>query len=864
MLIPSIDIQGGQTVQLVQGTRKALDAGDPAPIARRFGRVGDVAVIDLDAAMGRGSNAELVRGVLPLARCRVGGGIRDVAAARAWLDAGAKKVILGTAAREEVLRELPRERVIAALDTRDGEIVVEGWKKGTGRAVEDRMRELRGLVSGFLVTFVEVEGTMTGLPMARAKALREAAGDARLTVAGGVKSAAEVAELDGMGIDAQVGMALYTGAMDLTDPLAAMMQSDRPDGLWPTVVVDERGVALGLAYSNAQSLRAAVAEGRGVYWSRQRGLWHKGDTSGAVQELLRVDADCDRDTLRFVVRQRPATGAAPRDAAFCHTGSRTCWGGDWGLGSLERRVLGSAQPGSYTRRLLREPELLAAKLVEEAGELAAASTRDEVMHEAADVLYFATVRMSAAGVMVGEVETELDRRALKVLRRGGDRKGPPAPDNAPGSSAGRTPLPPAGGPCRLLRVLSAAEAVSRWSGPVDSATLDAAKRIVDEVRARGETAVREHAERLGDVAAGGPLVLSRQDMRRALDTLESEQRKLLERAAERIGRFAAAQRACLSDLTLAAAGGRMGHRVMPVDRAGCYAPGGRFPLPSSVLMTAITARAAGVREVWVASPRPSHATLAAAAIAGADGFLAVGGAQAIAAFAYGAGDVPRCDVVVGPGNRWVTAAKKLVAGDVGIDMLAGPSEVLILADESSDPRLVAADLLAQAEHDEDASAMLISTSGTLVHGVEDALARQLADLDAGSASVIRRALTNGFAAVVESEEAMVALSDAIAPEHLEVMTRNPVALARRVRQYGGLFVGAGAAEVVGDYGLGPNHVLPTGGSARFTAGLSVFTFLAARTWIESEDRLDPSIYLDAAGLARLEGLEAHASAAEAR
>jgi len=249
---------------------------------------------------------------------------------------------------------------------------------------------------------------------------------------------------------------------------------------------------------------------------------------------------------------------------------------------------------------------------------------------------------------------------------------------------------------------------------VDAATLEGARVIVEAVRSGGEAALRDYAERFGDVAEGGPLVIGRDGLEAALATLGEADRALLVRTAARIRAFAEAQRGALQAITVPIPGGTAGHTAAPVERAGCYAPGGRFPLPSSVLMTAVTARAAGVRTVWVASPRPTVMTLAAAAVAGADALLAVGGAQAIAALAYGAGPVPACDVIVGPGNRWVTAAKQLVSGRVRIDMLAGPSELVVLADDSADPQTVAADLLGQAEHDPDAVPILVTTSATLV------------------------------------------------------------------------------------------------------------------------------------------------------
>ncbi len=417
MIVPSIDLMNGQTVQLIGGRDHALDAGHPGPIAERFGRVGEVAVIDLDAALSKGSNAELIRGLLRTTRCRVGGGIRSVEAALGWLDAGAQKVILGTAAKPELLRQLPRERVIAALDARDGEVVVEGWTQGTGLRIEDQMHALRGFVSGFLVTFVEREGRLGGTDLSRVAALVEAAGDARVTIAGGVTTADEVAALDRAGADAQVGMALYTGRMDLAEAFCAPLVSDRPDGLFPTVICDTHGVALGLAYSNVESVRAALDRGRGVYWSRQRGLWEKGATSGAHQTLVRIDADCDRDALRFIVDQH--------GPGFCHLNTWTCFGPERGLPALARTLaarVADAPAGSYTRRLLEDPALLRAKLLEEAAELAEAQTPDHVVAEVADVVYFALVALARAGRPLSEVEAELDHRALKVHRRKGDAK----------------------------------------------------------------------------------------------------------------------------------------------------------------------------------------------------------------------------------------------------------------------------------------------------------------------------------------------------------------------------------------------------------------------------------------------------------
>lgn len=415
----------------------------------------------------------------------------------------------------------------------------------------------------------------------------------------------------------------------------------------------------------------------------------------------------------------------------------------------------------------------------------------------------------------------------------------------------------------LLPRRTPSEVMRQRPDPVDASALADAALVMEDVQQRGLDAVAAHSLRLGDVSAGAPLVYERAGLHAALGALSRADRSLLERTASRIEIFAMAQRSCIKDLDVAVQGGRAGHRLLPVESAGCYAPGGRFALPSSVLMTALPARVAGVKGVWVASPRPAQATLAAAALAGADGLLAVGGAQAIAAMTYGAGPVPACDVIVGPGNKWVTAAKHLASRRTSIDMLAGPSEVLIIADETADPALIAADLLAQAEHDADAVPVLVTTSESLAQAVEEQLARQLETLP--TAQTARAALRHGACVVVGTLQEAACLSDSLAPEHLQVMTADASSLARTMRAYGAVFIGARTAEVMGDYGAGPNHVLPTGGSAKGRAGLSVFNFLHARTWLELDDSPQSQpLFQDAAALGRMEGLEAHARAAEAR
>lgn len=399
--------------------------------------------------------------------------------------------------------------------------------------------------------------------------------------------------------------------------------------------------------------------------------------------------------------------------------------------------------------------------------------------------------------------------------------------------------------------------------PVEPAAARTATAILDRIRQDGWSAVQDCSERFGDLKPGQTAVYRRADLEAALEQITPEQRGILERTAERITTFARTQRSAIRDIEQPIPGGRAGLRYAPVRRAGCYAPGGRFPLPSSVLMTACTARAAGVEEVWVASPKPGPITLAAAAIAGADALLAVGGAQAIGALAYGAGEVPEVDAIVGPGNRFVTAAKQQVAGRVAIDMLAGPSELLVWADDTADPDRVAVDLLAQAEHDPDARPLLVLSDGADPAAFEAALDRALSDLP--TADIARAALNNGWVCTVDSRADARRVCDKVAPEHLALHIRDARGEGTRLNDYGALFIGEDAAEVLGDYGAGPNHTLPTGGTARSFGALSVLAFLRAQTWLEvDEPRKARGLVDDAARLARLEGLEAHARAADCR
>jgi histidinol dehydrogenase len=349
----------------------------------------------------------------------------------------------------------------------------------------------------------------------------------------------------------------------------------------------------------------------------------------------------------------------------------------------------------------------------------------------------------------------------------------------------------------------------------------------------------------------------------ALDGLATPLRDALIVAADRIRRFHEKQRESLVGFETEAGGVRLGTRVEPLRRVGVYAPGGKARYPSSVLMSAVPAAVAGVKEIIVASPDTSPEVLAACHLAGVTAVLDAGGAQAIAALAYGTETVPRVDKIVGPGNVYVAAAKRLVFGEVGIDSIAGPSEILVVADESADPAVVAADLLSQAEHDEAAYPLLVTTSRALAESVR-------AELDAQLQTLPRRAIAeasigaHGAALVVASRERLAAVTNELAPEHVAVQTSAPRELAAAIAHAGAVFVGHQTPEAAGDYLAGPSHVLPTGGAARYASPLGVYDFVSRSSVIEYGIEALRVQGEPIATFARAEGLEAHARAVEVR
>jgi histidinol dehydrogenase len=404
------------------------------------------------------------------------------------------------------------------------------------------------------------------------------------------------------------------------------------------------------------------------------------------------------------------------------------------------------------------------------------------------------------------------------------------------------------------------------SGGVDAEVLGVAARIVDDVRARGDEALREYTATF-DKAEIAEFRVTPEEIEAAVAAVEPEFLDAIAAAAEAIEDFHRRQLP-QSWFTTQPGGIFLGQKVTPIGRAGIYVPGGRAKYPSSVLMTAIPATVAGVDEIVMVVPPAADGTvnpytLAAAAEAGVDEIYRVGGAQAVAALAYGTASIPRVDKIVGPGNAYVTAAKKLVMGDVGIDMLAGPSEVLILADESAVPAFIAIDLMAQAEHDPRAATYLVTTDPELPGFVEEAIAMLLEE-SPRSEITARSLADNGLVVVCPDVASALDVSNFIAPEHLEVQMSEPFELLGSIRNAGAIFLGAWTPESVGDYVAGPNHVLPTGGTARFSSPLSVDDFVKKSSVLSySAEALeaDGDIVLEIAGK---EGLWAHARAVSLR
>lgn len=400
-------------------------------------------------------------------------------------------------------------------------------------------------------------------------------------------------------------------------------------------------------------------------------------------------------------------------------------------------------------------------------------------------------------------------------------------------------------------------------GDGDLSQVEASVRaIVDAVKAEGDAAVHRYVERFEN-RRPERLLIRDYEGHLALERIPSGIRAALELAAERIRRYHVQQLHRLGGFEFEADGVSLASRVTPLDRVGVYAPGGKALYPSSVLMCAVPARVAGVSEVYLACPQVNLEVRAAAHLAGVTAIVDAGGAQAVAALAYGTQSIPRVDKIVGPGNLYVTAAKRMVYGDVDIDGLAGPSEILVIADHTADPVIVAADLLSQAEHDEAAYPLLLTTSAELVVAVSAELERQLAVLPRRAIAEVS-VKSRGLALIVRDRAALATVANSLAAEHVAVQTEAPAELAARIQRAGAIFVGSMTPEAAGDYVAGPSHVLPTGGAARFGAPLGVYDFVSRSSVIHYSEAALRAQADAITTFARAEGLEAHARAVDVR
>ncbi len=396
--------------------------------------------------------------------------------------------------------------------------------------------------------------------------------------------------------------------------------------------------------------------------------------------------------------------------------------------------------------------------------------------------------------------------------------------------------------------------IEQRSGAAAARLQPAVQRILTAVQREGDTALRRYAARYDRLAPDAGLAVSRQEMAEAWKQTPLALRRAMQAAAKNIRQFAQWQMP--KSWSRTAAGRTVGQRCLPLPSVGCYVPGGRYPLPSTLLMTALPARVAGVERIVVVSPRPARETLAAAHLAGVEEMYRIGGAQAVAALAYGTASIPRVEKIVGPGNLYVTTAKRLVAFDCAIDMMAGPTEIAI-ASESGDPAWIAADLVAQAEHDPEAMAILITANQALAQATTKGVVRQ-----AAKNPIARQSLTvHGVIFLTRDHAETLAVTNRIAAEHLTVDDRHDLP---HIRNAGSIFIGGSTPQSMGDYVSGPNHVLPTGRAARVRGGLSVYDFLRIVTTQEYSAAGLASLGEAAMTLAAAEGLVAHAASVAVR
>ncbi|KAG6333724.1 hypothetical protein ID866_5367 [Astraeus odoratus] len=729
-------------------------------------------------------------------------------------------------------------------------------------------------------------------------------------LSGDKPSTSSIAKLSAIGASLVISLEQLTlGATSQTqinvgDAFLAPLTSDRSDGLFPTIVSSypEGGRTLGLVYSSRESVKEAISTGKGVYQSRKHGIWRKGETSGATQDVMQIRIDCDSDALEFCVVQH--------GAGFCHLNRPSCFGDVDGLSALERTLnarLNDAPEGSYTSRLFKDPALLRAKIMEEADELCKAESKHEIAFEAGDLIYFALTRCVAAGVSIRDIELSLNKKARKITRRAGNAK--PQWTSGGGSPQSKPKDPPAPPPrsavdgdaqirmrTAVLDAITIEERKQLLKRPVlhSDEMIAKVKPIVDDVRTRGDAALLHLTAKFDKAQLDKPILLPPfyppPPSARGTHQLDHAVKDAIDVAYENVRKFHAAQVDRKTLVVETMPGVTCSRFARPVARVGLYVPGGTAVLPSTALMLGVPAQVAGCEEIVIATPpRPdgsiSPEVLYVAHLVGANVILRAGGAQAVAALAYGTQTCPKVDKIFGPGNQWVTAAKMLVQNDtealVSIDMPAGPSEVLVshassadfvpalkqgrvIADEDSDPAFVAADLLSQAEHGVDSQVVLVAVSLSdaklaQVEAEVDKQAHALSRVD-----IVRQSISRSLIVRTQSPEEAIQFSNEYAPEHLIIHLRDASTWVSHVKNAGSVFVGPYTPESCGDYASGTNHTLPTNGYARQFSGVNTQSFqkhiTSQEITKEGLEKLGPVV----ATLADCEELQAHANAVRIR
>ncbi|KAK6340321.1 trifunctional histidinol dehydrogenase [Orbilia blumenaviensis] len=678
------------------------------------------------------------------------------------------------------------------------------------------------------------------------------------------------------------------GLLNVGTIYANALKSDRTDGLFTTLVVDEQGVALGLVYSSKESISESLKTGSGVYQSRKRGLWYKGATSGATQELVRIDTDCDGDCLRFTVRQK--------GKGFCHLETRTCFGSSTGIGALQATLqsrFASAPEGSYTARLFNDPKLLRAKIMEEAEELCDATSKDDVAWEAADLIYFALTKCVSAGVSIADIEKNLDAKSLKVVRRKGDAKDKWANGQKPQEVAAAAPPPPAPSKpievpvqketesdrIQMTRYSSAAlssnelEAILKRPSQKSSETImGIVNPIIKAVREEGDKALLGYTQKFDRCPDLKSTVL-KAPYPESLMTLTPEVKAAIDLSYENILKFHAAQKEAKPLVVETMPGVQCSRFARPIERVGLYIPGGTAVLPSTALMLGVPAVVAGCKTIVFASPPRPDGSITPEIVyiahkVGAEAIVLAGGAQAVAALAYGTQSVPKVDKILGPGNQFVTAAKMVVSNDTGatvsIDMPAGPSEVLVIADKTANPAFVASDLLSQAEHGIDSQVVLLAVdlSDDELQAIDEELHKQAMALP--RVDIVRGAIAHSVTVVVDTIDKAFEVSNLYAPEHLILQIADAKACVEKVQNAGSVFIGAWTPESVGDYSAGVNHSLPTYGYAKQYSGVNLATYVKHITSSELTADGLRSLGTAVMDLAAVEGLDAHRMAVKIR